>query len=219
MRNSPKSRAATRIARRHPAVHLLVSNAGIPGGGGFLDLTPEKIESVIRTNYLRSVWPARLPAPAGGWSALGRRQRRLGGGRLRERRLVRAVCGLQARAARVFARRHRGACAQGIPRPRRQPRPRAHGRLPPDRLQGTRFDRFVLPPERVAGDPARGGAQPAKSYVFGAYRIAGLLQAAIPGTLSRLTVCWAQAPLTSAKRKAMAATAAPATASARSGSR
>jgi hypothetical protein len=27
-----------------------------------------------------------------------------------------------------------------------------------------------------------------ESYVFGAYRIAGLLQAAIPGTLSRLSV-------------------------------
>ena len=55
--------AAARIAERHPAVHLLVSNAGIPGGGGFLDLTPEKIESVIRTNYLGSVWSLRAFLP------------------------------------------------------------------------------------------------------------------------------------------------------------
>ena len=55
--------AAMRVSERHPAVHLLVSNAGIPGGGGFLDLTPEKIESVIRTNYLGSVWALRAFLP------------------------------------------------------------------------------------------------------------------------------------------------------------
>ena len=44
-------------------MHLLVSNAGIPGGGGFLDLTPEKIEDVIRTNYLGSVWALRAFLP------------------------------------------------------------------------------------------------------------------------------------------------------------
>ena len=47
---------ATRVAGRHDALHLLVNNAGIPGRGGFLDIEPERIEQVIRTNYLGNIW-------------------------------------------------------------------------------------------------------------------------------------------------------------------
>ena len=56
-------RVAARIAERHPAVHLLVNNAGIPGGGGFLDVPPERVEEVVRTNYLGSVWCLRAFLP------------------------------------------------------------------------------------------------------------------------------------------------------------
>jgi short-subunit dehydrogenase len=48
--------AAARIAARHPAIHLLVNNAGIPGRGEFTSLEPERIEYVCRVNYLGSVW-------------------------------------------------------------------------------------------------------------------------------------------------------------------
>ena len=44
-------------------MHLLVANAGIPGGGGFLDLSPERIEQVIATNYLGGVWTLRAFLP------------------------------------------------------------------------------------------------------------------------------------------------------------
>jgi short-subunit dehydrogenase len=54
---------AGRIGKRHPAVHLLVNNAGIPGGGSFLGLDPDRIEAVTRTNYLGSVWAARAFLP------------------------------------------------------------------------------------------------------------------------------------------------------------
>lgn len=47
---------AEQIASRHDAIKLLVNNAGMPGRGGFLDLEPERIEQVIRTNYLGNVW-------------------------------------------------------------------------------------------------------------------------------------------------------------------
>jgi uncharacterized protein len=33
-----------------------VNNAGVPGRGDFLDLPPERIEELVRTNYLGSVW-------------------------------------------------------------------------------------------------------------------------------------------------------------------
>jgi uncharacterized protein len=56
-------RVAARIAERHPAVHLLVNNAGIPARGTFLELPPERIEQVVRTNYLGGVWCVRAFLP------------------------------------------------------------------------------------------------------------------------------------------------------------
>jgi len=52
------------VRERHPAISLLVNNAGIPGGGGFLDLEPDQIEKLVRTNYLGSVWCLRAFLPA-----------------------------------------------------------------------------------------------------------------------------------------------------------
>jgi short-subunit dehydrogenase len=58
-------RVTSAVRERHPAIRLLVNNAGIPGGGrGFLDLEPEQIEQLIRTNYLGSVWCLRAFLPA-----------------------------------------------------------------------------------------------------------------------------------------------------------
>jgi NAD(P)-dependent dehydrogenase (short-subunit alcohol dehydrogenase family) len=57
-------RVAALVTERHPAIHLLVNNAGIPGGGGFLDLEPDQIEELVRTNYLGSVWCLRAFLPA-----------------------------------------------------------------------------------------------------------------------------------------------------------
>jgi short-subunit dehydrogenase len=56
-------RVAARVAKRHPAIHLLVNNAGIPAGGTFLELRTERIEEVIRTNYLGGVWCTRAYLP------------------------------------------------------------------------------------------------------------------------------------------------------------
>jgi short-subunit dehydrogenase len=54
---------ADRVAERHRAVHLLVNNAGIPAGGSFLGLAAERIEEVVRTNYLGGVWCTRAFLP------------------------------------------------------------------------------------------------------------------------------------------------------------
>jgi NAD(P)-dependent dehydrogenase (short-subunit alcohol dehydrogenase family) len=45
-----------RVLERHPSIDLLVNNAGIPARGSFLTATPERIEDVVRVNYLGSVW-------------------------------------------------------------------------------------------------------------------------------------------------------------------
>jgi len=50
------SRMAAAVRERHPAVGLLVNNAGVAGRGNFLELPAERIEELIRINYLGSVW-------------------------------------------------------------------------------------------------------------------------------------------------------------------
>ena len=56
-------RAATAILERHPRIDLLVLNAGIPGRADFFTLDPDRIEAVLRTNYLGCVWCARAFEP------------------------------------------------------------------------------------------------------------------------------------------------------------
>jgi hypothetical protein len=56
-------RVAAAILARHPRVDLLVNNAGIPGRGDFFTLEPERIEAVLRTNYLGGVWLTRAFEP------------------------------------------------------------------------------------------------------------------------------------------------------------
>lgn len=56
-------RAATAIFTRHPSIDLLVNSAGIPGRGDFFTLEPERIEAVLRTNYLGGVWLVRALEP------------------------------------------------------------------------------------------------------------------------------------------------------------
>lgn len=54
---------AGRVLARHPAVQLLVNNAGIPARGTFLSVEPDLVERVLRVNYLGSVWCARAFLP------------------------------------------------------------------------------------------------------------------------------------------------------------
>ena len=54
---------AARVLDRHPAIGLLVNNAGIPARGSFLDIDPELVERVTAVNYLGGVWCLRAFAP------------------------------------------------------------------------------------------------------------------------------------------------------------
>lgn len=57
-------RAAAAIRERHPAIHLLVNNAGIPGRAGFVNIGAERLEELVRVNFLGSVWCVRALLPA-----------------------------------------------------------------------------------------------------------------------------------------------------------
>jgi NAD(P)-dependent dehydrogenase (short-subunit alcohol dehydrogenase family) len=54
---------AARILERHPQIGLLVCNAGIAARTTFLDGDPERIEQVLRVNYLGSLWTVRAFLP------------------------------------------------------------------------------------------------------------------------------------------------------------
>jgi NAD(P)-dependent dehydrogenase (short-subunit alcohol dehydrogenase family) len=55
---------ASRVTARHPKIKLLVNNAGIPGRADFVSGDAERIESVMRVNYLGNVWCLRAFLPA-----------------------------------------------------------------------------------------------------------------------------------------------------------
>ena len=57
-------RMAAAVRERHPAVSLLVNNAGIPGRGDFVTADADRIEEVVRVNYLAGVWAVRALLPA-----------------------------------------------------------------------------------------------------------------------------------------------------------
>jgi short-subunit dehydrogenase len=54
---------AARVLERHPAVALLVNNAGVPGRGTFVSTSVETIDRVTETNYLGGVWTTRAFLP------------------------------------------------------------------------------------------------------------------------------------------------------------
>jgi NAD(P)-dependent dehydrogenase (short-subunit alcohol dehydrogenase family) len=181
--------AAARVGERHPAVQLLVSNAGIPGGGaGFLEATPERIEQITATNYLGGVWALRAFLPL------------LEAGAPSDVVNVASVAGVYSvggSSGPYAASKHaqlafsRGVAAELAPRGIRthavNPGPVRTEGFPQNRLKGTRYERVVLQPERVAEAILRAVERgKPETYVFGAYRVAGLLQAALPGTLVRL---------------------------------
>jgi uncharacterized protein len=179
-------RAAEAILERHPRVDLLVNNAGIPGRGDFLTLEPERIEAVMRTNYLGGVWMVR---------ALERGLQR--GSHVVD---VVSVAGTVAfapagpyaaskHAQLAFSRSLAGALAgRGV---------RVHTVLPgfvetegfPQRsvLQSRLFRRAVVGPELVAErlvDAVESGKR--ELFVPRWYRVFALAQALAPGLVARL---------------------------------
>jgi short-subunit dehydrogenase len=63
-RRNDVERMAAAVTQRHPEVRLLVNNAGIPGRAGFTAIDLERLEEVLRVNYLGAVWCLRAFLPA-----------------------------------------------------------------------------------------------------------------------------------------------------------
>jgi uncharacterized protein len=63
-RRAEVERVAAKVTERHPQLHLLVNNAGIPGRRGFAEIDLDRLEEVLRVNYLGAVWCLRAFLPA-----------------------------------------------------------------------------------------------------------------------------------------------------------
>lgn len=63
-RRDEVERVAAKVSERHPQVQLLVNNAGIPGRRGFAEIDLDRLEEVLRVNYLGAVWCLRAFLPA-----------------------------------------------------------------------------------------------------------------------------------------------------------
>jgi short-subunit dehydrogenase len=63
-RRDDVERVAAKVTARHPEIQLLVNNAGIPGRRGFADIDLDRLEEVLRVNYLGAVWCLRAFLPA-----------------------------------------------------------------------------------------------------------------------------------------------------------
>jgi short-subunit dehydrogenase len=63
-RRADVERVAAAVMERHPRIDLLVNNAGIPGRRGFTSIEPDRLEEIVRVNYLGGVWCLRAFLPA-----------------------------------------------------------------------------------------------------------------------------------------------------------
>lgn len=179
---------AAAVLERHPAVHLLVNNAGIPGRSGFLTADPGWIEELVRTNYLGGVWCLRAFLPG------------LERGAPSDVVNVVSVAGTIAvphsapYAASKFAQIafSRATASELLPRGIR-----VHTANPGfvhtegfpnvDRFRSPLWRRLVIRPERVAEHVVSLiGTGKAETFVPGWYRPVALVQALAPGGLVRL---------------------------------
>jgi short-subunit dehydrogenase len=179
---------AARVLERHPAVSLLVNNAGIPAHGTFLSASPERIEQVIRTNYLGSVWVLRAFLP--------------GLERARPSRLVNIVSvagttvvpdsgpySSSKHAQLAFSRALRAELRpRGVSVLTVNPGPVTTEGFPQTRLVARRSLRWVvLTPDRIAEKIVRAIERGKGEVVFPRWmRIAGISTALFPGTVTRV---------------------------------
>jgi hypothetical protein len=63
-RRDEVERVAAAVTERHPRIALLVNNAGMPGRARFTTIDADRLEELVRVNYLGAVWCLRAFLPA-----------------------------------------------------------------------------------------------------------------------------------------------------------
>jgi short-subunit dehydrogenase len=177
-------RMAASVRERHPEIGLLVNNAGVAGRGNFLDLPPERIEALIRINYLGSVWCLQAFLPALEAAAPSHLVN------------VVSVAGTVAVGPYSASKHAQLAFSRSVARELRPRRIHVHTvnpgfvhteGFPQDWLLGGRYARVVVGPTRVADSIVRAIEHDrAEVFVPRWYRVAAVAQALLPGTFRRV---------------------------------
>jgi short-subunit dehydrogenase len=179
---------AARVGERHPAIHLLVNNAGFTRRRPFLESSPDDIEALVRTNYLGSVWAllAFLPLLEAGKPADVVNVASVAG------TVAYGASGPYAAAKHAQLAFSRATAAELAPRGVRVHTvnlgPVETPGFPQGRLLGHRLLRHaVLTAEQVADEIVKAVERNRAEIVRPRYlRVAGAAQALAPGTLARV---------------------------------
>jgi short-subunit dehydrogenase len=178
-------RMAASVRERHPQIGLLVNNAGVAGRGNYLDLPPERIEELIRINYLGSVWCLQAFLPALEAAAPSHLVN------------VVSVAGTVAVGPYSASKHAQLAFSRSVARELKPLGIHVHTvnpgfvhteGFPQDWLLRGRFKRVVVGPERVADSVVRAiEHDQAEIFVPRWYRSAAIAQALVPGTFRRVS--------------------------------
>jgi short-subunit dehydrogenase len=184
--------AAASILDRHPAVHLLVNNAGIPARGTFVDVDLDLVEQVMRVNYFGSVFMTR--ALLSGLQAGARH----GSSHVVNLVSVAGTVSFAPAGAYAAAKHAQLAFSRSLRAALRGSGISVHSVIPgfvetegfPQRgvLKSRLLGRFVIHPPRVA-DAIVSAVEKGRGEVvvpWFPYRLAGMLQALSPGIMARL---------------------------------
>jgi len=182
---------AARVLERHPAVHLLVNNAGMPARGTYLKVDLDLVERVTQVNYLGGVWCARAFMP--GLEAAASK----GGAHIVNVVSVAGTVSFAPAGAYAASKHAQLAFSRSLSAALRGSGIAVHSILPgfvetegfPQKnvLKSGLLRRFVIEPEDVA-DAILKAIEKGKSesvVPWFPYRLAGIAQAVAPGVVAR----------------------------------
>jgi short-subunit dehydrogenase len=184
--------AAANILARHPALHLLVNNAGIPARGTFVTIDLDLVEQVMRVNYLGGVLVTRALLP--GLQAGARH----GGAHIVNLVSVAGTVSFAPAGAYAAAKHAQLAFSRSLRAALRGSGISVHAVIPgfvetegfPQRgvLRSRLLGRFVIYPPRVASAIVTAVEKGQGEVVvpWFPYRLIGVLQALSPGLMARL---------------------------------
>lgn len=182
---------AARVLERHPAIHLLVNNAGMPARGTFLKVDLELAERVMRVNYLGGVLCVRRFMPGLEAAAAS------GGAHVVNVVSVAGTISFAPAGAYAASKHAQLAFSRSLGAALRGSGIAVHTILPgfvetegfPQRrvLKSRLMRRFIIEPEAVADSILRAIKKGKREVVIPwfPYRIVGIAQALMPGVVGR----------------------------------